>query len=47
MRMAVDAGRNAALAGRIPKRLYGTASSPQEGVISTRPYGSQADEIGS
>jgi len=47
MRMAVDAGRHAALAGRIPKRLYGTASSPQEGVISTRPYGSQADEIGS
>ena len=27
--------------GRIPKRLYGTASSPAEGVISTRPYGSE------
>ena len=27
------------LAGRIPKRLYGTASSPSEGVIRTRPYG--------
>ena len=26
------------LSGRIPKRLYATASSPEEGVISTRPY---------
>ena len=41
MKHAAIAGRNAYLAGRIPKRLYGTASSPQEGVISTRPYGSQ------
>lgn len=40
MRHAVTAGRHAALAGRIPRRLYGTASSPQEGVVSTRPYGS-------
>jgi thiazole synthase len=40
MRHAAIAGRNAYLAGRIPKRLYGTASSPTEGVISTRPYGS-------
>ncbi|MEM6470873.1 MAG: thiazole synthase [Planctomycetota bacterium] len=42
MRHAAIAGREAFLAGRIPKRLYGTASSPSEGVISTRPYGSQA-----
>ncbi len=40
MKYAAIAGREASLAGRIPKRLYGTASSPTEGVISTRPYGS-------
>lgn len=40
MQHAALAGRDAFLAGRIPKRLYGTASSPSEGVISTRPYGS-------
>ena len=39
MKHATIAGRQAYLAGRIPKRLYGTASSPAEGVISTRPYG--------
>ncbi|MEM1068095.1 MAG: thiazole synthase [Planctomycetota bacterium] len=39
MRHATIAGRHAFLAGRIPKRLYGTASSPSEGIISTRPYG--------
>lgn len=39
MKHASIAGRDAFLAGRIPKRLYGTASSPSEGVISTRPYG--------
>ncbi len=44
MRHATLAGREAFLAGRIPKRLYGTASSPSEGVISTRPYGSAGDE---
>ncbi len=38
MKHAAIAGREAYLAGRIPKRLYGTASSPSEGVISTRPY---------
>ncbi|WP_315854579.1 thiazole synthase [Aporhodopirellula rubra] len=43
MKYGVMAGRHAALAGRIPRKLYGTASSPSEGVISTRPYGSQAD----
>jgi thiazole synthase len=38
MRAACDAGRWAYLAGRIPKRLYATASSPEEGVIATRPW---------
>jgi len=33
MRMACEAGRLAYLAGRIPKRLYATASSPWEGRI--------------
>lgn len=42
MKYASLAGRDAYLSGRIPKRLYGTASSPSEGVISTRPYGSNA-----
>ena len=37
MRQACQAGRLAYLSGRIPKRLYATASSPEEGVISTRP----------
>ncbi|MDD9947367.1 MAG: thiazole synthase [Myxococcales bacterium] len=37
MRLAVEAGRDAFLAGRIPRKLYATASSPLEGVIgSTR-----------
>jgi thiazole synthase len=35
MRMAVQAGREAFLAGRIPKRLYATASSPVQGVIGS------------
>jgi thiazole synthase len=38
MRAACDAGRWAYLSGRIPKRLYATASSPEEGVIATRPW---------
>jgi thiazole synthase len=37
MKAACEAGRLAWLAGRIPKRLYATASSPEEGLISTRP----------
>src|SRR5688572_4522740 len=37
MRHATEAGRLAYLAGRIPKRLYATASSPEEGVISRPP----------
>jgi thiazole synthase len=36
MRLAVDAGRDAYLAGRIPKRLFATASSPLEGVIGSK-----------
>jgi thiazole synthase len=36
MRLAVEAGRDAFLAGRIPKRLYASASSPLEGVIGAR-----------
>ncbi len=34
MRLAVEAGRKAFLAGRIPRKLHATASSPIEGVIS-------------
>jgi thiazole synthase len=33
MRHAVLAGREAYLAGRMPKKLYATASSPLEGVV--------------
>lgn len=33
MRAGIHAGRLAYLAGRIPKRLYATASSPEEGVL--------------
>jgi thiazole synthase len=33
MRLAVEAGRLAYLAGRMPKKLYAAASSPLEGVI--------------
>ena len=33
MRLAIEAGRLARLAGRIPRKLYATASSPLEGVI--------------
>jgi thiazole synthase len=34
MRQAVEAGRKAFLAGRIPKKLYATASSPLEGTLA-------------
>jgi thiazole synthase len=37
MRHAIQAGRLAYLSGRIPKRLYATASSPDEGVIVPSP----------
>ena len=33
MKAAIEAGRMAYLAGRIPKRLYATASSPEAGKI--------------
>jgi thiazole synthase len=42
MRLACEAGRLAYLAGRIPRRLYATASSPEEGLIATRPYRSES-----
>jgi thiazole synthase len=34
MRLAVEAGRKSFLAGRIPRKLYATASSPIEGLLS-------------
>lgn len=34
MRQAVEAGRKAFLAGRIPRKLYATASSPIEGLLA-------------
>ena len=37
MKAGIEAGRLAHLAGRIPKRLYATASSPQQGVIGAKP----------
>jgi len=37
MRHALEAGRLSSLAGRIPKKLYATASSPWSGVISDIP----------
>lgn len=35
MRFAVEAGRLAHLAGRIPRKLYATASSPTDGLIGS------------
>jgi thiazole synthase len=37
MRHAIEAGRLAFVAGRIPKKLYATASSPEEGTITAKP----------
>ncbi len=37
MRAATEAGRRAYLAGRIPKKLYATASSPETGTIAPKP----------
>jgi thiazole synthase len=37
MRAAAEAGHLAYASGRIPKRLYATASSPEEGVIASKP----------
>ncbi len=39
MKLAIEAGRFAYEAGRIPKRLYANASSPIEGLISTKSHG--------
>ena len=39
MRLACEAGRLAYLAGRIPKKLYATASSPTEGRIEAKDKG--------
>jgi thiazole synthase len=36
MRLAVEAGREAFLAGRIPRKLYASASSPLSGVIGSK-----------
>lgn len=36
MKSAIEAGRLAHLAGRIPKKLYATASSPEEGIIAPK-----------
>jgi thiazole synthase len=33
MRLGVEAGRKAYLAGRMPKKLYASASSPMDGRI--------------
>lgn len=33
MKLALEAGRKAFLAGRIPKKLYATASSPLDGIL--------------
>jgi thiazole synthase len=37
MKAAVEAGRLAWLSGRIPKKLYATASSPEAGTIAPKP----------
>jgi thiazole synthase len=37
MKLAVEAGRLAYLAGRIPRKMYATASSPVEGLVGRSP----------
>ena len=37
MKLGVEAGRDAFLAGRMPKRLYASASSPMQDLIARRP----------
>jgi thiazole synthase len=37
MKRAVEAGRLAFLAGRIPRRRYASASSPVEGLVTGTP----------
>ncbi len=46
MRDACRAGRNAHLAGRIPRRLYANASSPEEGLIEEAGPRPSADSKG-
>jgi len=41
MRLAAESGRLAYLAGRIPKKLYATASSPLEGTIAPASHGAK------
>ena len=36
MKLAIEAGRLAYEAGRMPRRLYAQASSPEEGLIELR-----------
>ncbi len=38
MKYAALAGREAYLSGRIPRRIYATASSPEEGLITSRTW---------
>jgi thiazole synthase len=48
MKLACKAGRDAYLSGRIPKRLYATASSPLDGVLGSsnhRPTSDHSDRI--
>jgi thiazole synthase len=42
MKAAIEAGRDAYLAGRIPRKLYATASSPLEGVVQPAGHGTPA-----
>jgi thiazole synthase len=42
MKLAVEAGRLACLAGRIPRRRYASASSPIEGLVTPGAPGSRA-----
>ncbi len=44
MRLAVDAGRHAYLAGRMPRKLYASASSPVAGVVRQRTHSSEASK---
>jgi len=41
MKLAVQAGRNARLAGRIPKKYFAEASSPKQGMIQSGPKGAR------
>ena len=47
MRLATEAGHLAARAGRIPKKLYATASSPLEGTITAVPEAQTGTRAGS